>query len=207
MRYTIVGLALCLWMSCGISRRQLRSGDLIYQNLECGPLCDAIEIVTAGKEEYAFSHIGLLENADGNYYIWESIGQGVQRTPLDSFLARSPNTYYVSRLKNAYQKSIIPALDFVRQKEGLAYDDEFLYDNGKYYCSELLYDAFAVTELGTIYVLEPMTFVDKTDSMISKIWQAYYSKLGMKVPENQLGINPAGIARSPKNKWLRKLKI
>ena len=38
----------------------LQNGDFIFQNLDCGSLCDAIEQVTEGIYGMDFSHIGLV---------------------------------------------------------------------------------------------------------------------------------------------------
>ena len=50
---------------------------------------------------------------------------------------------FVGRLKRKYRK-YIPENHFSLQQVGVPYDDEYLYDNGKYYCSELIYDAFCI---------------------------------------------------------------
>ncbi|MHC4724324.1 MAG: hypothetical protein ACYS9V_08765 [Planctomycetota bacterium] len=37
-----------------------KEGDLLFQDLDCGPLCDAIEKVTTGYQGSNFSHVGIL---------------------------------------------------------------------------------------------------------------------------------------------------
>ena len=39
---------------------QLEVGDILFQDLDSSPLCDAIELVTPGFENGNFSHIGLV---------------------------------------------------------------------------------------------------------------------------------------------------
>jgi len=38
----------------------LQPGDLLFQDLDCGPLCDAIEKVTTGYQGANFSHVGIV---------------------------------------------------------------------------------------------------------------------------------------------------
>ena len=39
---------------------KLKNGDLLFQDLDSSPLCDAIEKVTSGFNNLNFSHIGRL---------------------------------------------------------------------------------------------------------------------------------------------------
>ena len=65
----------------------------------------------------------------------EAIGNSVRLTWLPNFLKYSTKAALVGRPNN--QKLITKALAFSVSKLGFPYDDNFLYDNGKYYCSEL----------------------------------------------------------------------
>ncbi len=201
-------LLLVLLSSCqSLRTTQLREGDILFQNLDCGDLCRAIESVTYGRDSLDFSHMGLyFEQGDGGYLL-ESIGPGVIMTPIDSFLARSTHPHYVGRLSRSKHDAIPQAIKYGREQLGVPYDNAFLYKNNKYYCSELLYDCFTLgAGDSSIFHLEPMTFQSKQDSSIAQIWQEYYEKLSEKVPEGQLGINPAGMSRSKSLKWLKILK-
>ncbi len=201
-------LLIVLLSSChSLSQKHLKDGDFIFQNLDCGPLCDAIESVTEGRDNLDFSHIGFYNTDNGKEYVLESIGSGVQSSPLDSFLARSSNPHYIGRLKKKYRKLISDALDYGKQKIGVPYDPIFIYDTTSYYCSELLYDCFKRgAKDSTLFYLEPMTFQSKSDSSIQKIWQEYYKGKAENVPEGQPGINPAGMSRSEALQWLKILK-
>jgi hypothetical protein len=42
----------------------LKEGDLLFQDLDSSPLCDAIELVTPGYNDANFSHIGLIVYKD-----------------------------------------------------------------------------------------------------------------------------------------------
>ena len=42
---------------------QLRPGDLLFQDLDAGPLCDAIEKVTTGYRGANLTHVGVVAEA------------------------------------------------------------------------------------------------------------------------------------------------
>ena len=175
-----------------------KTGDFIFQDLDCGGLCDAIETVTKSYKDYRFSHIGMVYISDRDTMVIEAIGKGVKLTPLDSFLSRTVINVH-GRLKKKYRHLIMGAIDFSLKKLGTAYDDEFLYDNGKYYCSELLYDAFKYANNGhPFFELEPMTFRQPGTNDFFPVWKEYYSKLGISIPEGKPGCNPGGLSRSGK---------
>jgi hypothetical protein len=179
--------------------QQYRTGDLLFQNLDCGGLCDAIESVTKGYQNQSFSHIGLVYVRNDSVYIIEAIGKDVHLTPLVEFKKRSKHPLVQGRLKNQYQQMIPKAIVFSLEQQGVTYDDVFLYNNGKYYCSELIYDAFAFANNGQpFFQLEPMTFKKPDTQQYFKAWVKYYKQLGVEIPEGQPGINPGGISRSDK---------
>lgn len=183
----------------------LQEGDLLFQNLDC-ELCEAIEDVTEGFEGNDFSHIGLVVYKDGTQpYVIEAIGKEVQLTPLADFEKRTTHKIYVGRLDSKYQNLIPKAVRFAKEALGKPYDDAFIYDNGKYYCSELIYDAFkSANKNKPVFALEPMTFKGKGEEPYNMVWVNYYRGLGLAIPEGEPGINPAGISRSDKMEILNK---
>lgn len=108
---------------------QLKEGDLIFQNLACGPLCDAINAVTQGYKGNKFSHMGMVTLRNDSVLIIEASGKDVHVTPLKNFLSKSAFPHYVGRLKPPYQKLIPKAIAFSMLQMGVAYDDQYLYDN------------------------------------------------------------------------------
>jgi uncharacterized protein YycO len=145
----------------------LQPGDLLFQDIDCGPLCDAIERVTIGFQGANFSHVGIAARDDrGNFIVIEAISNGVVITPLKTFLARSSDARHqpkvvVGRVKEPYRHLIPSAL-----KEGLAlkgkpYDKVFVIDNEAYYCSELIYEIFLRANTNKpLFKLQPMTYKD-----------------------------------------------
>jgi hypothetical protein len=176
----------------------LHNADLLFQDLDCGPLCDAIEQVTQSYGGRHFSHIGLVDVEGDSVFVIEAIGAAVQKTPLHQFLARTKNEVLVGRVKPEFSFLLPAALDFAQKQLALPYDDAFLYGNGKYYCSELMYDAFKVAnQQKDFFTLQPMTFKQPHRKSYFPVWVTYYQKLKMPIPEGALGINPGGISMSP----------
>jgi len=69
---------------------ELRQGDLLFQDLDCGPFCDAIEKVTQGYNGANFSHIGFVsEDSIDNFVFIEAQPTGVDTTHLEVFLRYS----------------------------------------------------------------------------------------------------------------------
>ena len=191
---------------------QLQIGDILFQDLDSSPLCDAIEIVTTGYNNNNFSHIGIIvelgdPNCINSNYIYEdnirvleAIPNKVTTTRLDSFLNRSIDSnekpkVIVGRLKKRYQYSILDAVNFLKSKIGVEYDHYFIKDNNKYYCSELIYEAF---EKDSVFRLYPMTFIDPITNNTMNLWQEYYNELETKIPEGEPGINPGIMSISEK---------
>ncbi len=182
----------------------LREGDLLFQDLDSGPLCDAIEKVTTGYKGVNFSHVGIVVKDDrSNLVVIEAVSSGVEITPLQSFLDRSldakhrPKTV-VGRLKTPYHHLIPSALKEALVLKGKPYDKVFALNNDAYYCSELVYEVFRrASNNKPIFTLQPMTFKDPATGRTHPAWEKYFLELGIGVPEGQPGINPGGISRSP----------
>ena len=190
---------------------QPQEGDFLFQDLDCGPTCDAIEAVTWGVDSVKFSHIGLVINENGEWKVIEAISKGVVLTPIDEFLNRSFDTngkpkVWVGRLKPEYTKLVEKSIETIPDYLGMEYDDEFIYNNGKYYCSELIYDIFKNANNGKpIFNLEPMTFKSLKSNEYFPVWITYYKDLNFPIPQDSIGINPAGISRSEKIEIVKKL--
>src|SRR6266496_3567918 len=175
---------------------RFQSGDLLFQDLDCGDLCDAIEVVTPALNRKHFSHLGLVYIKGDSVYVVEAIGADVHLTFINSFFQRQLDDkdnpkIVVGRLKKRYQHLNHAALDFAVQQIGKPYDNAFIYENGKYYCSELIYDAYkAATGGHPFFKLNPMTFKDPKTRKNFPAWEAYYKNLKMDIPEGKPGCNP-----------------
>ena len=199
---------------------QLEVGDLLFQDLDSSPLCDAIELVTPGFNDGNFSHVGIIieggipfctnpdrrfeekyfYNLNEDCKVLEALPGGVRITDIDSFLNRSYDInnnpkVIVGRLKLKYQYTLKNAIPFLEKKIGEDYDDTFIINNNSYYCSELIYEAFLKD---SIFKLQPMTFLHPETKDTLETWKKYYSDLGVEIPQNKLGINPGIMSLSEK---------
>ena len=182
----------------------LQPGDLLFQDLDCGALCDAIEQVTTGYQGANFSHVGIVARDDGgSFVVIEAVSNGVVSTPLKTYSSRSfdakgRSKVVVGRLKEPYYHLIPSALDEAVALKGKPYDKVFAIDNEAYYCSELIYEIFLRANANRpVFDLQPMTFKNPDTDQILAAWEDYFSKLDVSIPEGKPGINPGGISRSP----------
>ena len=179
---------------------QLQEGDLLFQDLDSSPLCDAIELVTPGYKGANFSHIGFIISDDGKLKVLEAIPPKIILSKIEDFLNRSFDKngkpkVIVGRLKNQHKNSIPSAISFAKKQLGVKYDDVFLIENNSYYCSELIYEAF---KKDSIFQLQPMTFLHPENKDTLATWKNYYAKLEVKIPQNEPGINPGIMSLSNK---------
>lgn len=181
----------------------LQEGDLLFQDLDCGPLCDAIEKVTTGYRGAGFSHVGIAaKDADGSFIVIESSSSGVTSTPLQTFLnkgldAQGRPKVVVGRLKLAFRHLVPLAIKEAFALKGKPYDKVFAINNDSFYCSELIYEIFLrANNNGPVFTLQPMTFKDPDTGDTLSAWKQYFSRLGVSVPEGEPGINSGGISRS-----------
>lgn len=179
---------------------KLQEGDLLFQDLDSSPLCDAIELVTPGYNSANFSHIGLVVLDNDTLKVLEAIPPKVMITKLDDFINRSFDKngdpkVIVGRLKKEFINSVSNAVSYSKSKLEITYDEEFLINNERYYCSELIFEAF---EKDSIFQLKPMTFLHPKTKDTLKVWKEYYSDLNTNIPEGNPGINPGMMSLSNK---------
>jgi len=182
----------------------LQEGDLLFQDLNCGELCDAIEAVTEGVNGKDFSHCAMVVKISDSLLVVEAIGDKVQVTSLYKFFARSGDTttiqnITIGRVLKKYHPLIAKAAMKAKAHIGEPYDDVFLMNNNSWYCSELLYEVFKeANDSNEFFTLNPMTFKDPKTKAFFPAWVDYYQQLNQEIPEGKPGINPGLISRSDK---------
>lgn len=191
-----------LFISTGAFAQQkikLQDGDLIFQDMDCGPLCDAIEAVTEGYKGNDFSHMGMVYHRNDTIFIIEAAGKAVRLNTLENFSKNTGKVMFIGRLKKQYSSLIKPALQFSLKQMGVPYDEEYVYDNGSYYCSELIYDAFkSANKNKPFFDLFPMTYIQPGTDEFFPAWVDYYSAIGKEIPEGLPGCNPGCMSMSDK---------
>jgi len=182
----------------------LRDGDVIFQEWNCGEGCSAISGVTRSAYGRAFTHCGLFyRDSVGTLRVLEAVGRGVVATELQDFLSRtsewSKGRVLVGR-PDENPSFLQEVMSFALGQVGQPYDEVFALDNQRWYCSELIDAAFAKAtgKDATYFGLSPMTFKNPGSKEILPYWQHYFDSLGVSVPEGEPGINPGSLSRSPK---------
>ena len=134
--------ALFVLVSCSAGEPEFKEGDVIFQTSQSkqSPL---IALATASDK----THCGIIIEKKGEFYVLETLGT-IKLTPVKKFIDRGLlKRYWVKR----------PHRDDIkiryRQYLGIPYDLAFKFDNGKYYCSELVYEIYR-KQLG-IQLCEP----------------------------------------------------
>ena len=178
---------------------QLQPGDILFQDLDCGAACDAIEKVTVGANGMDFSHCGIVVVMDGEYKVVEAYGN-VRATPVADFVSRIKDVNGKPKILAGRpdNKSLAAAsADIAQQFIGKGYDDAFDLTNDSYYCSELVYECYRKGNGNKPYfMLNLMTFKEPGTDEIMPFWKEYYKKLNKSVPEGEPGINPGAMSRN-----------
>lgn len=126
---------------------EVREGDVIFQTSKSqqSPL---IQIGTHSK----ITHCGIIVMRGGKPYVLETL-KTLVLTPLDKFIARGEDgKYWIKRSKKENIK-----IKYAKYL-GRPYDLAFKFDNGRFYCSELVYDIYQ-KQLG-IQLAEPRQVKD-----------------------------------------------
>jgi hypothetical protein len=168
-----------------------QNGDLLFQDLDCGEFCDAIEKVTEGYGNKNFSHVGIVYTEDTAIFVIEAGSKGVVKTDFKTFLNRSLDTLQrpkviAGRLKDKYRNMIPSAISKSLSLLGKTYDDAFDINNDQYYCSELVYVSFTDSTAKPIFSLYPMTFIDPDTHKIFPAWDQYFKSLNILFPRGNL---------------------
>ncbi|CAN5567095.1 hypothetical protein BH10BAC4_BH10BAC4_11590 [soil metagenome] len=200
-------LIICLLILNGIApfissaQARLREGDLLFQTNACGPLCESINKVTEGYKGFDFNHCALVIKVKNSLQAIEAIGEDVHLISIEKFYERSKgiNPIVVGRLRPSYQHALKDISTRALSYLNTAYDPYYELDNGKLYCSELIYELFKSSDNGEpIFPLAPMTFKDPVTKEIFDGWKIYYQSLNHPIPEGKPGINPGGLSLSDK---------
>lgn len=187
---------------------EFETGDLLFLDLDCGELCEAIEAVT--KEQFGvpgptLSHVGLLEK-NGGIYVYEALPEkGVVRSSLQEVLGRlkKQNGFFIGRFRKEFRPLAQKAVELAQQKLGTPYDDTFSPQSSGTYCSKLMLRLFdEANHHRPFFRMKPMYF-GKPGSQAHKIWDTYYQKRNRPMPEGKPGISPLGLYLQGKDRFFK----
>ena len=122
---------------------------------------------------------------------------GVQIVPLGEFLDRSARLnarpiVVVKRLRDT--TGIAGSVKRARGYIGQPYDYSFRPDNGRMYCSELIWESYRDAAGERIFEARPMNF-RAADGSMPVFWIQLFERLGEPIPEGVPGTNPNDMAR------------
>ena len=182
-----------------VTETELRTGDLVFVGIPAegpaaseGSMAEAIADAT-GDGTMDYVHTALLEIDDeGTWIVDATDKRGVARYPLDTFLLDfrrhdgSFPTFEVFRLKDT--EGVEAFLESAKKYLGEPYDLNFLPDNGKHYCTELVYDSF-IRDGEHIFESAPMNFKNE-DGEFPAFWVRTFNRIGAEIPQGLPGTNP-----------------
>lgn len=186
-------------ISCTRNAESLQSGDLLFQVGKNSKMTGAITAATGEEEGLNFSHVGIAVTANGADSVLEATDGGVQIVPLREFLDRSATiegrpAVVAMRLRDT--TGVAAAVTRARNSLGLPYDYSFLPDNGKVYCSELVWESYLASDGSPLFPAKPMNF-RAADGSLPQFWIDLFARQGEPVPEGVPGTNPNDMAKSP----------
>ncbi|MBK1829730.1 YiiX family permuted papain-like enzyme [Verrucomicrobiaceae bacterium R5-34] len=173
---------------------QLQNGDIVFQSTNSSQ-GKAIKAATNSP----WTHVGMVFFRNGDPMVIEAV-QPVRITPLKSFIARSPSTFYAMRLKNAEQhinaQTMARAEHYCNQQLGKNYDLQFRWSDDKIYCSELVWKVYK--EAGGIELCQPRPFkaYNLKHPTVQRIAKQRYGAVN-NLPLNELAVAPSDLAQSP----------
>lgn len=203
MRKLIPGLLMLLLSTAAVARKSgLQPGDILFQYIPCGPMCEAIAATTPCAREHPFNHCGVVVRQGDSMLVLEAIGRNVHTTPLSGFLQRDTSSMvYAGRLKDAARGEIDANLERAQALLGRPYDRIYLPGDTAVYCSELVYESY-YRNGRRLFHTEPMSFRN-TAGTTDPGWTDYYQEMGRAIPEGLPGTNPCAISRDPAITLLR----
>lgn len=203
VRLVAVVAILSAFTGCSDGGYKPCSGDLVFVISSESEFSDAITESTAARDSLKFDHVAIVAlEHDVAYVIEASPRYGVVMRTLDDFLKEVPlfqGRYGVvfKRLMADSCKGICMSkvIENAKRHIGEEYDWFFMPDNGRQYCSELVYDSFICNDGEHLFSAEPMNFRSE-DGTMPLFWVQLYERLGVAIPEGEPGTNPSKMSKA-----------
>lgn len=199
-RYKLPLLGIAIFLSgCTGSEYIPQEGDLLFQIEGTSDFSAAITDATAQHDTLKYAHVAIVAIDNGKPYVIEASSEhGVKRTEWNDFMtgSRSINGkpgVVAMRINTDFP--VETAIKRAKSHIGEEYDWSYRPDNGKIYCSELVYDCFLNQEGEHLFTASPMNFRNERGE-IPAFWTVLFEKLGETIPEGVPGTNPNDMAKS-----------
>ncbi|MBO7278073.1 MAG: hypothetical protein J6U70_00530 [Bacteroidales bacterium] len=208
-----IGVLALVLQACGRAQFVPQDGDIVFCVGGTSAMSEAIVDATQGATQY--DHVALFAYVDGAPAVIEAAPKhGVVVTPWAEFLADATPVngrpgIVVMRLlspdgpdrprpdiSEAVAVDAATIVNRARTFLGQPYDWSYLPDNGKLYCSELIYECYRRTDGQPVFSAQPMRFRD-ADGNLPQFWVDLFAKLGETVPEGVPGTNPNDLSQDP----------
>jgi len=165
-----------------------QEGDIVFQSL---PRASKLVRLIEGVTESPLSHCGVVVNRDGKWFVNEAIWD-VHDTALLDWVRRGRGARFcVFRVKPDHRRHLPQFIAALQKYQGLRYDYDFELDDGKLYCSELVYKAFrdaSGIELGRLMKLGELNWKPHADGL-----REYH---GRDVPLDRVMITPRHLSEA-----------
>lgn len=177
----------------------MHNSDLAFVCSGSSDFSNAITDATALGDSVSFVHVGIIIlGEDGKETVIEASPEyGVRIVAMEEFLDEAPKInglpgVVIKRLNAVF--SADEAIARAMSHLGEPYDWWYLPDNGRMYCSELVYDSYINEDGKPIFEARPMNF-RASDGSMPRFWTELYDGLGVAVPEGEPGTNPNDMAK------------
>lgn len=183
--------------------QQLQNSDLLFVVGSDSEFSQAIASATGGDDNLKYVHVAILKVDNDMMQVIEADPEnGVRKITLDEFLAGAPRLsgnpgVVIKRLNADFDAD--SAVANAEKHLGEPYDWLYLPDNGKSYCSELVYESYIDEQGHPIFQAVPMNFRN-ADGTMPEFWERLFRQSGMAVPEGVPGTNPQDMSKDSRLK-------
>lgn len=192
-------LVICMIVtSCSRNEFIPQEGDIVFCVAESSAMSDAIVAATAKQNDLQYDHVAIFVTVDNNAFVIEaSTKKGVGYTEWSEFLDAATKIndnpgIVVMRPENNIDMDKV--IESAKGHIGEPYDWSFRPDNGKMYCSELIYECYINDDGTHLFNAKPMNFRDKEGNM-PLFWIELFEKSGESIPEGVYGTNPNDMSK------------
>ena len=176
---------------CGVA-----TGTLIFVKDTAG-MGQAVA-ATTGK----YTHVGIVICTDSGEYVYEALPKrGVICRPLKEWSngrnAASKEDELIVMRRPSVAFDTVRLLRSLKGFVGTPYDDYFMPNNGRLYCSELVYECYFDKEGNHIFEARPMNF-NASNGKPHPYWVKHFKRIAATVPQGVPGTNPSDIFKETK---------